>query len=130
MWPFLLAAAISVASGRSEIAAPGLFQFDKLAHFAVFGLLATLVVRLGADRRAAWLSVLLVSFYGLADEWHQSVTPGRTVEFADWVADTLGATAAVVLYTYWPRYRALLESPLGRKRRVENSGTIAPVSVR
>ncbi|ACB73297.1 VanZ family protein [Opitutus terrae] len=128
-WPLLLTVAISVASGRSKIATPGLFQFDKAAHFLVFGLLATLVVRLGEGRRAAWLALLVVSLYGMADEWHQSFTPGRSVELADWMADTAGAALAVMLYACWPRYRAQLETPLGRKARVENPGANAPSSV-
>ena len=53
--------------------------------------------------------MLAVSLFGVADEFRQSFTPGRSVEFADWVADSLGAGAGVLLYTFWPFYRRLLE---------------------
>lgn len=123
-WPLLLAGLIFVASGRGEVAAPDVIGIDKVAHFAVFGLLGTLVVRTGCR---PWVAVLLVSGYGFADEWRQSFTPGRMVEVADWVADTLGALVAVFFYTRWTLYRAWLERPLfGRQRRVENTAAVVP----
>ena len=124
LWPLLLAAAITAASGRSEVPAPLFPGSDKAVHFLVFGLLATLVVRNGFEPRRAWLAVLAVSLFGAADEWHQSFTPGRAVEAADWVADTLGAAAAVAAYVLWPAYRTLLEG--GAKSRVEKSGALPP----
>lgn len=129
LWPLALAALIYAASSRSQLAGPEVVGIDKLTHFAVYGLLATLVVRLGRGSRAAWLSVAVVSLYGWLDEWHQSFTPGRTVEAADWLADTAGAALAVVLYTSWARYRNFLETPLSRaqRRRVENAAVPATV---
>lgn len=118
---------IVVASGRSEVASPDLVDFDKVAHFGVFGLLAMLVVRNGFTPRRAWVAVLAVSLFGLTDEWHQSFTPGRSVEFADWVADTLGAIVAVTIYVRWPRARAVLEHPLWRRqRRIEKPDPLVP----
>ena len=123
-WPLSLATVIFFASGRGEVASPHIIGFDKVAHFAVFGLLATLVVRTGCRPGVA---VLLVSLYGLADEWRQSFTPGRAVEVADWVADTLGAIMAVVIYTRWTRYRVWLERPLAKLQpRVENRAAVVP----
>ena len=127
VWPFGLAAMIVVASGRSQVAAPELMNFDKVAHFGLFGLLATLVARNGWPARRAWVPVLLVSLFGLTDEWHQSFTPGRSVEVADWVADTMGAMVAVVLYVRWVRYRDWLERPLFvRQRRIEKPAPLVP----
>ena len=118
---------IVIASGRSEVAAPSIIGIDKVAHFGVFGLLAILVVRNGFSPRRAWIAVLAVSLFGLTDEWHQSFTPGRFVEFADWVADTLGAIIAVTIYVRWPRARALLERPRGRRqRRIEKPDPLVP----
>jgi hypothetical protein len=65
--------------------------------------------------RAFW-AIVIVSAFGLSDELHQHFTPGRSMEFMDWVADTLGATLAVGLYTYWAWYRKLLEAPLWSRR--------------
>jgi VanZ family protein len=84
-----------------------------VVHFSIFGLLATLVARAGFNGQRGWWAVLIVSLFGMTDEWHQSFTPGRAVEIADWVADTLGAITAVGLYIYWRWYRVWLEKPLG-----------------
>jgi hypothetical protein len=128
VWAFALAALIFVASSRSNIAAPDVKGTDKVGHFAVYGLLATLVLRAitGADdarrARAAWASAVIVSLYGITDEWHQSFTPGRSVELADWIADTSGGVLAVLLYAGWASYRRWLETPIFQRRqpRVEN----------
>ncbi|MBA3850203.1 MAG: hypothetical protein C0502_09455 [Opitutus sp.] len=124
LWPLLLAGAIVGASGRSEMPAPWFPGADKGVHFLVFGLLATLVVRNGFAPRQVWVAVLAVSVFGATDEWHQSFTPGRSVEVADWVADTLGAAVAVAAYAAWPGYRRFLA--LGSKSRVEKSGALPP----
>lgn len=128
-WPVAVAALIVVASGRGSVAAPSFTGIDKLAHFFVFGLLATLVVRNGFPSRRAWVAVVLVSAFGATDEWHQSFTPGRAVELADWAADTLGAAVAVAAYVRWPAYRAALENNLlrrGPKRRIEPGAALPP----
>jgi VanZ family protein len=126
-WPALVAATIFLASSRSTVAAPGIHNFDKIAHFSVYGLLATLLVRLGHGPRAIALALLFTSLYGASDEWHQSYVPGRSTELADWCADTLGAALAIALYTGWPWYRTSLEMPLGRQRRIENADATATV---
>lgn len=125
LWPAVVAALIVIASGRGEVAAPSVTGIDKVTHFLVFGLLATLVVRNGYPPRRAWVAVVLVSLFGATDEWHQSFTPGRMVELADWVADTLGAAVAVTAYVVWPAYRRALERGLV-KSRVENSPPMPP----
>lgn len=116
LWPAVLAATIVAASGQSKVTAPNIVGFDKVAHFAVFGLLGTLVARNGFVPRFGWLAVLLVSAFGASDEWHQSFTPGRSVEVADWMADTLGAALAVTIYARWTWYRETLDRALQRAR--------------
>jgi VanZ family protein len=113
-WPPLIVLTVFVASGQSQLATPGFsFSPDKLAHFAVFGALATSVIRLERFRKMGWKGGLgvwvLVAVYGGLDEFRQSFTPGRSVEFDDWLADALGAAVAVILYQGWPAYRRLLE---------------------
>jgi hypothetical protein len=99
---------------------PDWLSFDKLAHFAVFGMLATAVVRLERTRAwpllAGWWAIVIVSAYGAGTELLQSLTPYRSMEFDDWVADTLGAVVAVPLYLRWAWYRRWLETPVGRRR--------------
>ena len=109
----LLATAVFFASGRGTVAAPDWIGIDKVAHFAVFGLLGILIARTQPQGRW-WLGWLIASLYGAADEWRQSFTPGRFVEVADWVADTLGAITAVMIYARWTAWRQLLETKLGR----------------
>lgn len=113
LWPLAIAALIFAASSRSRVAAPQITLIDdKIVHFAVYGLLATLVCRLGRGWHAAVWSLVLVSAYGASDEWHQSYVPGRSSEWTDWMADTLGAAVAIALYVGWARYRGWLEHPL------------------
>jgi VanZ family protein len=113
LWPLLIAGLIFVASSRARVAGPGLTAIDdKFAHFAVYGLLATLVCRVGGGGRAALVAVVVTSAFGASDEWHQSYVPGRMADFGDWVADTLGALLAVGLYARWRWYRELLERPV------------------
>lgn len=91
--------------------------FDKIAHFFIFGLLATLLYRISffsqKEAAGALLAILIVSIYGLLDEFHQSFYPqAHTVEFLDWLADTLGALTAILVYKKWSLYHTLLERPL------------------
>jgi VanZ family protein len=109
VWPLAVAALIICASHRSTIASPNVTNIDKVTHFAVYGLLATLTCRLSTGWRAAGWALLAVSLFGVADEWHQSFVPGRSPSVADWIADTLGAAVAVTLYVGCGGYRRLLE---------------------
>lgn len=91
---------------------------DKLAHFLVYGLLATLIVRTDVFRERGNLGMLyavgVASLYGVTDEWHQYYVPGRFADVYDWLADTLGAFLAAALYTKWNLYRKILEWRLFR----------------
>lgn len=124
IWPFAIVVAIFAASCQSQLATPDLgftFSIDKLAHFLVFGLLATSILRIPRFFTNGWRGALaaavLVSIYGICDEYRQSLTPGRSVEFADWVYDTAGAIVASIVYLKWTLYRQILEwSPIRRKK--------------
>lgn len=127
LWAVAVAATVFFASGQSHVAGPPVVNFDKVAHGLVFGLIATLVGRSFCRRRWVWVAIVITSAYGLADEWRQSMTPGRSVELADWIADTCGAALAVTLYQCWPWYRRLLETRLfRRKRKVEKDEASVP----
>ena len=122
--PILLAASIVLASSVSELATPDLgirFSPDKFYHFFFFGLLATLLLRNPEFLRARWkgtlTATLLVVLFGSIDEYRQSLTPGRAVEFYDWLADTIGALTAVTAYRCLPPYQNALEwTPFSRKK--------------
>jgi VanZ family protein len=80
-----------------------LSPYDKVVHFSMYCVLAALLARYVADGRvalrAAIVSVACATAFGAADEWHQKFIPGRSMEFADWVADTAGALVGVVAMT-------------------------------
>jgi VanZ family protein len=83
---------------------PG-FSIDKLAHFGAYAVLAALILRATRtphEWRTAIIVVLAVSLFGAVDEWHQSFIPRRTMSFADWVADTVGAIAGVLAVRFLP----------------------------
>lgn len=114
LWPIALITIVFLASGRSKFAAPDVgFSYDKIVHFSVFGLIATSVLRIPFFMRKGWkgvfVTILLVSFYGIFDEFRQSFTAGRTVDSKDWIADTSGAIFASVIYFKWSWYRKTLE---------------------
>ena len=45
------------------------------------------------------LAVVLGAAYGASDEYHQTFVPGRSGnDPGDWLADTIGTTAGVLLY--------------------------------
>lgn len=99
-----------------------LFDFDKLAHFAVYGLLSTLIIRSLTEpsgwRKAALIAWISTVGFGLIDESIQALNPVRDFSLADLVADAAGASIALLAYSLWPFYRRILESHLwGRKMK-------------
>jgi len=126
-WPFVLAGTITLCSGFAAVSVEiNWIAPDKAGHFAVYGALATALVRLPALARwpllGAWWAILLTSAYGLGDEFRQSLTVVRLFEWDDWLADTLGAAVAVALYLRWARYRRLMETPVHFRWAKSGSG--------
>lgn len=75
---------------------------DKLAHFAAYTIFGLLAAHAIPPRRGfALLAVLLGVAYGASDEIHQHFVPGRSVELADWIADSLGVLAGVSIHRLW-----------------------------
>ena len=75
-------------------------KIDKVLHFSiytVFSYLLTRQISYTTNRwRAAAIAVLIAMAFGALDEWHQRFIPGRSTEFADWRADSLGAVLGAV----------------------------------
>jgi VanZ family protein len=67
---------------------------DKLVHLTIYGVLGMLVARATVVQ---WRVLALLAACAAADEWHQRLVPGRGPDLADWVADTVGATAGLLL---------------------------------
>jgi VanZ family protein len=81
---------------------------DWISHPIEYGLGAVLLCRaLAGERRGplpmstALTATLLVTAYGVTDEYHQSFVPGRTSDFADVIKDLAGAATASLLYRRW-----------------------------
>jgi VanZ family protein len=81
---------------------------DKPAHWVAYLGLAVLVVRALAggwprpiSARVAALAWLVTVGYGVTDEIHQTLVPGRTGDVADLYADAAGATLATVGCWAW-----------------------------
>lgn len=77
---------------------------DKLLHAAGYAGLAALSLRAtaggrlgGVAGRSAATAWAIATLYGASDEFHQRFVPGRSAEFADLVADGLGAGVATVV---------------------------------
>lgn len=117
-WAGALLATLALASFVGRPAGPeviALLQWDKVLHFFVFGLQATLVCRAVGGRRSGLMGALVTIAYGLLDETLQAVNPERVGDPWDLLADALGATVGVTVYRLWPWYRNLLETPLFRR---------------
>ena len=78
-------------------------NFDKLVHAAIYAILGALCAH---AVRATWkvgapiatvLGAVLATTYGVSDELHQLLTPGRSADVHDVMADAVGATAGVLL---------------------------------
>ena len=106
-WLFLVAATSIPASKLPDIE-----DADKYEHFVAYTILTILVsAALLVQNKsrylknsAFFLSVLFVSFYGLLDELHQMIIPGRNCSFLDWIADFSGALTGSLICFIIYRY--------------------------
>ena len=76
-------------------------KIDKILHFSIYTVFSYLLTRQISDIttrwRAAAIAVAFATVFGALDEWHQRFIPGRSTEFADWRADTLGAIVGALV---------------------------------
>ena len=86
------------------------FLTRKVAHFTeyfILGLFAALAFYQSANRFLSrrWLlvSFLLVAFYALADEYHQSFVPSRTSSIFDSMIDISGGLTALLVFLWYKR---------------------------
>jgi len=88
---------------------------DKLHHLGAYFIMGILAWRFFNDyfknsKTVIALSLCFCSLYGLSDEWHQSFVPNREDDLLDWVADTLGASIAIITIQLFNKH-----SNLGRQ---------------
>jgi hypothetical protein len=88
---------------------PLLPGFDKVAHLAVYGLLAAATLfafnptsRQRNSRRVVGITLVFCLFFGISDEFHQYFIPGRSVSGFDLLADGFGALLVCLLWR-WSR---------------------------
>jgi VanZ family protein len=99
---------------------PGVQVSDKLVHVAGYAVLGALA-RLSGLRWPA--AVAVVAAFGLLLELAQGASGYRSFEWADLLADVVGATGGAVVASipmqHWSRHRAALEHERKRQRRRE-----------
>ncbi len=92
-------------SDQSSVKNPfdfGIDYQDKLYHAGAYFIMGILIWRVLHYHIASSIVLILLSIsfcalYGLSDEWHQSFIHGRESDSADWLADTIGSTIAILL---------------------------------
>ena len=103
--------------GGAQPQAVGLFPapWDKGVHLVFFAGVAVLISSalggLQQAGRAVWLIAILATIViGAADEWHQTLLPGRQAGLDDLFCDAIGAVlgASGIL---WARSRLYKKSP-------------------
>ncbi|MBI5750764.1 MAG: VanZ family protein [Hydrogenophilales bacterium] len=92
----LLMAVLSWFNGQPVAADLVRAPWDLLAHFAVFFVLAVLLLW-GLGPQRLWLVVLLAIAYAAFDELHQLTLPGRHASFMDFAADVLAVGAGMAI---------------------------------
>ncbi|CAI8291110.1 MAG: Uncharacterised protein [Opitutia bacterium UBA7350] len=128
LWPILLTVTVSAVSSTANLATPDLsfaHGSDKIIHFFIFGLIATSIIRIPyfiKQGTLGWVyTAVIVACFGGLDEWWQSLTPGRTAELADLLANVAGASVAASAYFYWNQYRKTLEYSIGKNAEINSS---------
>ena len=120
MWgpPIGLMVAIFAVSSVPHLDTSGSGVSDKSLHAWTYGLLGLLLLRALAGARWAAMKIrtacvawLVAVVYGVFDELHQGLGPGRAPSIADWLADARGAAvgvvAGIVFAIVWRRSRGL-----------------------
>ena len=81
------------------------FLLSIAAHLILYGVLALLLLvafaqSLRPSRSSMLAAVAIASVYGISDEFHQSFVPGRDASVFDLLVNTVGATIAVVVWSF------------------------------
>lgn len=107
MWRFaLMYMALIFLISSFEVEVPGVEHVplrDKGIHFVEYGVLGWLCAAASSRTwpsasvwRTAAFAVFVSTLWGLSDEIHQALVPGRSSELADVFADLLGSTAGAL----------------------------------
>jgi VanZ family protein len=105
---------------------------DKIVHVLIYGVLGFFFARALTSRyrlEVIWkryrgylvASVLLTVLYGISDEYHQSFVPGRSVEVADVIADTIGGIFGACITVLYHRLLVRIKRRRGKVHVVRES---------
>lgn len=82
-------------------------SIDKVLHFTIYTVFAFLLTRQISEDTSRWraaaLAIVVAMAFGAVDEWHQRFIPGRSTEFADWLADSFGAVIGTFMFLAFRR---------------------------
>jgi VanZ family protein len=76
---------------------------DKIVHLCLyggFGLVLTCVLKRPQQ------ALIAVALYGAFDENYQRLTPGRSCDLYDWVADMIGGSLGILVFLLYDKYIA------------------------
>ncbi len=116
----LYATLIFILSASPSISPPPGFVFeDKIYHFIEYGIFSIFLFlafytsgREFFRKHVFLLSCLIGMAYAASDEIHQKFVPGRSSEFLDFVADSLGIVLVQIgIWLYLRRKRSKLTVP-------------------
>lgn len=82
----------------------GVAHLDKVVHFGLFFIVAASLHY--AFRLRYWVSLLILTFYGVSIEVIQSYIPGRGADIWDLVADLAGAVSFFIVFYAYKKGRA------------------------
>lgn len=111
----LVAWVIYLSLTSSPVQTPGILYGDKLGHLIAYFVLMTWFAQLYMRARHGFILVCFV-LLGIGMEFIQGTTPHRSFEYADMVANSLGALSAWWLVGVWSglaRVLGHLEQRLG-----------------
>ncbi len=107
-WAGLIFALSSLSGSQVSIG----IDVSALAHFTEYAILGGLLLFALERSNRGLAAVALASAYGVTDELHQLLVPGRMSDPVDWAVDTAGAIAGAALAAWLLRRRAERESAL------------------
>lgn len=90
-------------------ALPALGAGDKIKHFgAFFGLSILLSITMKIQDKYTFLknhtyiaTIVILALYGVIDELHQSLIPGRSTDVLDWFADMIGTILGLLVIRFF-----------------------------
>ena len=101
---------------------------DKSLHLGGYALLGALMVRMLKRKlpgQRPWkiiaLAVLFSTFYGVSDELHQALVPGRHADVMDSMADLTGSILGTILVWWASSIRDRSHRRLGTAGRTQDS---------